>query len=224
MSGTGTSSLPRGFSRQGLRALRYCPSLPVPRASPARGFPSAPPPPVGRPLPLGRSRLLPASPRRSIAATWYGILYPLSFAYALRPPLRPRLTLGGRAFPRNPWVFGGLDSHQSYRYSYRHSHSPALHQASRPGFPAPGTLPYPGRTLSVPPVQASVARLAPLHFPRRHTRPVSYYALFQGWLLLSQPPGCLRVATSFPTQRALRDLSCGSGLLPSRPRILAPAV
>src|SRR6266571_576474 len=27
---------------------------------------------------------------------------------------------------------------------------------------------------------------------RRHsTRPVSYYALFQGWLLLSQPPGCL---------------------------------
>ena len=150
VSGTGTSSLPRGFSWQGLRALRYCPSLPVPGACPARGFPSAPPPPVGRPLPLGRSRLLPASPLRSIAATWYGILYPLSFAYAWRPPLRPRLTLGGRAFPRNPWVFGGLDSHQSCRYSYRHSHSPALHPASRPGFPAPGTLPYPGRTLPPP--------------------------------------------------------------------------
>ena len=26
--------------------------------------------------------------------------------------------------------------------------------------------------------QASVLRLAPLHFPRRITRPVSYYALF----------------------------------------------
>jgi len=29
--------------------------------------------------------------------------------------------------------------------------------------------------------------------------PVSYYALFQGWLLLSQPPGCLRCATTFLT-------------------------
>ena len=28
---------------------------------------------------------------------------------------------------------------------------------------------------------------------------MSYYALFQGWLLLSQPPGCLGDPTSFPT-------------------------
>ena len=38
---------------------------------------------------------------------------------------------------------------------------------------------------------ASVYGLAPLHLPRRPTRPVSYYAFFKGWLLLSQPPGCL---------------------------------
>ena len=31
------------------------------------------------------------------------------------------------------------------------------------------------------------------------TRPVSYYAFFKGWLLLSQPPGCLGLPTSFPT-------------------------
>jgi len=31
------------------------------------------------------------------------------------------------------------------------------------------------------------------------SRPVSYYAFFKGWLLLSQPPGCLGVFTSFPT-------------------------
>ena len=44
------------------------------------------------------------------------------------------------------------------------------------------------------------ARLSPggLSVPR-HTRPVSYYALFQGWLLLSQPPGCLRAPTTLPT-------------------------
>ena len=40
---------------------------------------------------------------------------------------------------------------------------------------------------------------APLHFRCRPTRPVSYYALFEWWLLLSQHPGCLRAATPFPT-------------------------
>ena len=46
---------------------------------------------------------------------------------------------------------------------------------------------------------ASVSSLAPLSFPRRITRPVSYYALFKGWLLLGQPPGCFSNSTSFPT-------------------------
>src|SRR5690606_19683533 len=56
------------------------------------------------------------------------------------------------------------------------------------------------------------------------TRPVSYYALFQGWLLLSQPPGCHCDSTSFPTQHTLRGLSRWSGLFPSRLRSLSPAV
>ena len=55
-------------------------------------------------------------------------------------------------------------------------------------------------------------------------RPVSYYAFFKGWLLLSQPPGCLGLPTSFPTEPQLRDLSWRSGLFPSRPRTLAPMV
>jgi hypothetical protein len=62
--------------------------------------------------------------------------------------------------------------------------------------------------------KASVTGLAPLHFPRSVTRPVSYYALFQWWLLLSQHPGCLCTATSFPTEPVLGDLSCWSGLFP----------
>jgi hypothetical protein len=52
--------------------------------------------------------------------------------------------------------------------------------------------------LSVNPA-ASVSGLAPLYYRRKITRPVSYYALFQGWLLLSQPPGCLSNLTSFTT-------------------------
>src|SRR5512143_1589454 len=47
--------------------------------------------------------------------------------------------------------------------------------------------------------QASVIGLAPLHLPRKTTRPVSYYAFFKGWLLLSQLPGCLCLLTSFTT-------------------------
>src|SRR5215472_16227543 len=46
---------------------------------------------------------------------------------------------------------------------------------------------------------ASVRDLSPDHFRRHSTRPVSCYALFQGWLLLSQPPGCLGEVTSFAT-------------------------
>src|SRR5437588_10090848 len=38
---------------------------------------------------------------------------------------------------------------------------------------------------------ASVRDLSPDHFRRHFTRPVSYYALFKAWLLLSEPPGCL---------------------------------
>src|SRR5215204_5822531 len=72
--------------------------------------------------------------------------------------------------------------------------------------------------------RASVHRLAPLNLPRRPTRPVSYYAFFKGWLLLSQPPGCLCLPTSFPTERQFWDLSCRSGLFPFSRRTLAPAV
>src|SRR6185295_5467833 len=52
------------------------------------------------------------------------------------------------------------------------------------------------------------------------SRPVSYYAFFKGWLLLSQPPGCLGLPTSFPTEPRLGDLSWRSGLFPSRRRTL----
>jgi hypothetical protein len=44
----------------------------------------------------------------------YGNINPLSIDYACRPRLRSRLTLGGLAWPRNPWSFGGGVSHSSF--------------------------------------------------------------------------------------------------------------
>ena len=37
---------------------------------------------------------------------------------------------------------------------------------------------------------------SPQYFRRDNPRPVSCYALFKGWLLLSQPPGCPGIITS----------------------------
>ena len=59
-----------------------------------------------------------------------------------------------------------------------------------------GTLPY---HLYYYKSATSVLCLAPVHFRRSVTRLVSYYALFKGWLLLSQPPSCSCDSTSFPT-------------------------
>ena len=47
-----------------------------------------------------------------------------------------------------------------------------------------------------------------------HIRPVSCYALFQWWLLLSQHPGCLRAPTSFHTEPELGTLAEGLGCFP----------
>jgi hypothetical protein len=55
----------------------------------------------------------------SLGSSWafirgYGNINPLSIDYACRPRLRSRLTLGGLAWPRNPWSFGGRVSHSSF--------------------------------------------------------------------------------------------------------------
>ncbi len=60
------------------------------------------------------------------------------------------------------------------------------------------------RSPTDPPINRRIPRLrwwtlAPLHFRRRNPRLVSCYALFKGWLLLSQPTSCFRSPTSFHT-------------------------
>ena len=71
-----------------------------------------------------------------------GILNLLSIVYALRPRLRSRLTLGGRTFPRKPWVYGGQEFNLAYRYSCLHSHFLKLHARLPLRFDALRTLPY----------------------------------------------------------------------------------
>ena len=130
--------------------------------------------------------------------------------YALGPRLRSRLTLGGLTFPRKPCAFGGWASHPSCRYSFRHSHSPALHWSLPSSFVAAGDALLPSLL-----IRDCGVTLSPRHFRRGMARPVSCYALLKWWLLLSQHPGCHRDPTSFATERQLGGLGRRSGLFPS---------
>ena len=83
-----------------------------------------------------------------------------------------------------------------------------------------GSLPVPLRRtrnallphITVP--TASVSCLSPVHYRRRIPRPVSYYALFKWWLLLSQHPGCHRRITSSRTKLDFGTLAGGLGCFP----------
>jgi hypothetical protein len=114
--------------------LRHPTSLPT--ASSVRGL-------RGSPRRSHRFRRL-ASPGSARTATrGYGNINPLSIDYACRPRLRPRLTLGGLACPRNPWSSGGGVSHSSFA-----THACILTRvASTAGSPRRfarhATLPYP---------------------------------------------------------------------------------
>jgi hypothetical protein len=117
--------------------------------------------------------------------------------YALRPRLRLRLTLRGLALRRNPWAFGGRASHSPYRYSCQHSHFRYLHGRSPFRFTGLRNAPLPRLAAS----KASARVLSPVTSSPQDLlfRPVSCYAFFKGWLLLSQPPGCFGNPTCFPT-------------------------
>ena len=118
--------------------------------------------------------------------------------YAFRPCLRIRLTLGGRTCPRNPWNFGGKDSHLTFRYSCPHNRFHTVHGKLLYRFNPVWNAPLPCTYMMyVIPVFGTV--LTPDHFRRRASRLVSYYAMFKWWLPLSQHPSCPRGPTSFVT-------------------------
>ena len=156
-------------------------------------------PPTSLDLPNQReadlASCVPPSLKRCLTGT--GILNLFSIAYAFRPQLRGRLTLGGRTFPRKPWDSGGQDSHLAYRYSCPHNRLCAVQRRLRFAFDPHTTLLYPAlltqdsRSFGYP--------FSPVYFRRKITRLVSYYALFKWWLPLSQHPSCLSNFTSFST-------------------------
>ena len=99
-----------------VRPLRYLFPSPSPLGV-SRGADLPAPPPTGLDAlfqPRAWLTLL-CHPILVTALRWHRILNRLSITYAFRPRLRPRLTLGGRPFPRNPWAFGGQDSHLPLR-------------------------------------------------------------------------------------------------------------
>ena len=154
--------------------------LPISRTAPLNWHPSASVPSF-----LRHSFVITYSKRDMISNL-------LSIGFTFRLTLRSRLTLGGSTFPRNPWTFGEYDS-----CILLVTHADILSSIQF-------TLPYSRASSRIQ--RSPTSRIAtllsfgvmfsPQYFRRDNPRPVSCYALFKGWLLLSQPPGCPGIITS----------------------------
>ena len=100
--GTGTYGLTSGFSWQcEIDSFESVISPSQPSLT-SDGFACQTASLLGHALPAACSVYPSASPLRSNNFRWYRNLYLLSIAYDLRPRLRSRLTLSGRAFLRKP--------------------------------------------------------------------------------------------------------------------------
>ena len=136
----------------------------------------------------------------------------MCIGYAFRPHLSSRLTWSGRTFLQKPLSFGHYDSHIILA-----THSGILTRmksttASAMASPLIRRSPTPA-ILRKPKLRCTV--LDPLHFRRRTTRPVSYYALFK-CMAASEPTSWLFLRSHILLHLTiLWDLSCGSGLFPS---------
>ena len=137
---------------------------------------------------------------------------PVVHRCAFRPRLRSRLTQGGRTFPWKPWAIGVQDSH--------------LHLATHTGILSSvlSTAPYGTAspcTQRSPTTRTSVrirsfgSMLSPGTFSAQSHSTSELLRIFKGWLLLSEPPSCLCISTSFSTQHAFWGLGWRSGLFPS---------
>jgi hypothetical protein len=136
--------------------------------------------------------------KRSVTTCWLTTINVIPIDYAFRPRLRDRLTLRRLTLRRNPWTFGDTVFHSVCRYSCQHSHFRSLQDASRLSLHQQTERSATARLLAP---KASARGLSPVTSSAQKPlfRPVSCYAFFKGWLLLSQPPGCFGISTSFPT-------------------------
>ena len=150
------------------------------------------------PNPIRRDNFRPSSHSGRL-----GNINPIPIGYGFRPRLRgpanpARINLAQEPldFRREGFSPSFIATHVSIRTSDTSSTTSRshLHRPTERSATACADL------RSVTPA-ASVRGLSPVTFSAQDSlsRPVSYYAFFKGWLLLSQPPGCLGLPTSFPT-------------------------
>ena len=138
----------------------------------------------------------------SVTSTWFRNICLIPIDYGFRPRLRGRLTLRRLALRRNPCTLGDRVFHSVCRYSCQHSHFWYLQKPSRvflQRLTERSATRYKIRKFYK--FTTSVRNLSPVTSSAQSLliRPVSCYAIFKGWLLLSQPPGCFGVFTSFHT-------------------------
>jgi hypothetical protein len=142
--GTGTSNLPRRFSRRhGFKDFTPCGgSASRLRLDDRRIFLSVALRGYPRTTVAWDPLAYPVPPSVIAVGTWYRNINLLSIAYAFRPRLRSRLTLSRLALLRNPWAFGGGVSHSSFVTHASILTSQASTADFRRRFAGLGTLPY----------------------------------------------------------------------------------
>ena len=137
----------------------------------------------GRPEPRRATPL--RRPVGQAPSRWCGNVDPLCIGYACRPRLSSRLTLGGLASPRKPWVYGGGVS-RSALVTHASILTPTRSTPGRPDASPPvGSSPTTENS-----VRRFGAMLSPVYCRRMSTRPVSCYALFE-WVAASKPTSWL---------------------------------
>ena len=187
--GTGTYSLVRSFSRQ-WSPPEFGPSRRTSLSVSSRPFirgiclPYSLPPSTHSSIRV--LRLLPVSLHPQTAACSTGM-------FASCPsPMRLRLGLGPDLPRDDERCPGTLRLSVGRILTVRF----ATHTGILTSIPSSSPSGLPSSTMERSPTQrllsaaASVLCFSPGYFRRRASRPVSYYALFEWWLLLSQHPGC----------------------------------
>ena len=159
------------------RLLRYLFSLPITASKHRAYLTTQLSTPLGRAFPAARSVYPPVSLLLSIAVWQYRNINLFSIDYAFRPRLRSRLTLGGRPFPRKPWIFDGEDSHSTLvTYSDILTTDGSTRPCGRISSPY-SKLPY--RSTINSKSRSFGTWFSPVDLLRRLTRLVSCYALFE---------------------------------------------
>ena len=129
---------------------------------------------------------------RSVTTIWLRNINLISIDYGFRPRLRCRLTLRGLTCAET-LGFSAKKFFTSFIVTYVSIRTSDTSRIPH-GYPFAGLQNVPLPLIKFenfinPQIRYMI--LAPLHLRRRNSiRPVSCYAIFKGWLLLSQPPGC----------------------------------